>query len=223
MSNTVLEGEALAQACARIAREMKAEEVEILDLRGISSIADFFVLASANSMPHLRALSREVVARVTEEGGPKPTYREGVAESSWLVLDYIDVMVHVFQREKREFYDLGRLWKDAKRLDGPIGSTEPGELTPSLARTEGEDFDADDLEVEELDDEDLDAEGFDDEDLDAEDFDDEFGDDAEDESGDEFEDADGSDQGLLEGAGNGSDPVAKNSAKDRRNSAGESA
>lgn len=121
MSETKLQGEKLAQACARIARDMKAEEVEVLDLRGISSIADFFVLASANSMPHLRALSREVSARVVEEGGPKPTYREGVVESSWLVLDYIDVMVHVFQREKRDYYDLGRLWKDAKRVDGPIG------------------------------------------------------------------------------------------------------
>lgn len=117
-----IQGEELAQACARIARDMKAEDVEILDLRGISSVADFFVLASANSQPHLRAVGRELSGRIAEEEGVKPTYREGNTESAWLVVDYIDVMVHVFLQETREFYQLEKLWKDSGRIEGPQGS-----------------------------------------------------------------------------------------------------
>lgn len=107
----------IATTCARHADEIGAEEVAILDLRGISSLADYFVICTGSSEPHLKAIAREVRAKTAEEIGEQPRSAEGDARSHWLVIDYVDVVVHVFHEEKRSLYALEDLWSDAPRVE----------------------------------------------------------------------------------------------------------
>jgi ribosome-associated protein len=109
-------GMELAIACARAADEIQAEDVRILDLRGLSSLTDFMVVCSGSSMPHLKAISREVSKGVSERVGQLPSQTEGKAVTRWVVLDYFDVMVHVLHEEMRELYALEGLWGDAKEV-----------------------------------------------------------------------------------------------------------
>jgi ribosome-associated protein len=111
-----IQGEDLALACAKAADEIKAENIRVWDMRGISNLTDFMVVCSGSSMPQLRAVLRDVAGMVEEEYGVKPAMTEGKADTRWVVLDYIDVMVHVMHQELREYYDLEDLWKDAKEV-----------------------------------------------------------------------------------------------------------
>lgn len=106
----------IAKACALHADAIKAEDIQILDLRGLSSITDYFVICTGTSTPHLRAIRRDVAEKVAEELGEKPRSIDGDPESQWLVLDYVNVIVHLFNAEKRSHYGLETLWKDAPRL-----------------------------------------------------------------------------------------------------------
>ena len=112
-----IQGKELALACAEAADDTKAENIMIKDLRGLSSITDFMVLCTGNSMPQMRAILRDVSKTIDEEHGVKPTYKEGKVDARWVVLDYVDVMVHIMDEEMREFYGLEQLWKDAKHVD----------------------------------------------------------------------------------------------------------
>jgi len=111
------EGRELAIACARAAVEIQAEEIRVLDLRGISSLTDFMIVCSGNSLPHLRAILREVDKNVREWTGTRPLHAEGNVDSRWIVLDYVDVMVHIMHGELREHYGLEDLWGDAKIVE----------------------------------------------------------------------------------------------------------
>jgi ribosome-associated protein len=106
----------LAKACARVADDLKAENVKIWDMRGISGITDFMVVCTGTSMPQMRAILRDMSGIIAEEHNVKPVYSEGRADTRWVVLDYIDVMVHVMDPELREFYGLENLWKDAREV-----------------------------------------------------------------------------------------------------------
>ena len=88
----------------------------ILDLRGISTFTDFFVICSGTSEPHLKAIAGEIEGRLKTDHGVRPFSIDGFPASQWIVLDYMQVIVHVFHREKREFYSLEDLWGDAPRL-----------------------------------------------------------------------------------------------------------
>ena len=88
----------------------------VLDLRGISTFTDFFVICSGTSEPHLKAIAGEVEARLKDDRGVRPVSVDGFPSSQWIVLDYMQVIVHVFHRDKREFYSLEDLWGDAPRL-----------------------------------------------------------------------------------------------------------
>ncbi len=88
----------------------------MLDLRGISTFTDFFVLSSGTSEPHLKAIANEIETRLKEDYGIRPAAVDGFPASQWIVLDYMQVIVHVFHSEKREFYSLEDLWGDAPRL-----------------------------------------------------------------------------------------------------------
>lgn len=107
----------IAKTCAKHADEIQAEDIVILDLRGISNLADYFVILTGTSMPHLKAISREVRVQTEEEIGEVPRSAEGEAASHWLVIDYVDVVVHIFHGEKRSFYALENLWSDAPRVN----------------------------------------------------------------------------------------------------------
>lgn len=112
-----IQGEELALACAKAADDVKAENIRVWDMRGVSNLTDYMVVCSGSSMPQLRAILRDVAGKVEEIHGVKPTMTEGKADTNWVVLDYIDVMVHVMSDELREYYGLEDLWKDAKEVE----------------------------------------------------------------------------------------------------------
>lgn len=112
-----IEGIELAKACAKAADEIQAENIRVWDLRGLSNLTDFMVVCSGSSMPHLRAVLRDVRGHVEDWHGVKPVNAEGKADTRWVVLDYIDVMVHVMHQELREYYGLEALWADAKEVE----------------------------------------------------------------------------------------------------------
>ena len=91
----------------------------ILDLRGISTFTDFFVICSGTSEPHLKAIAGEIEGGLKTDHGVRPASIDGFPASQWIVLDYMQVIVHVLHREKRDFYSLEDLWSDAPRVDIP--------------------------------------------------------------------------------------------------------
>jgi len=115
--------EELARQCAELAADKKAEDIVILDLRGISSFTDYFVICSATSEPHLKAVSSGIREGLHKDYGLSPLASEGSPNSQWIVIDYSDVLVHIFHTGKRAFYALESLWSDAPRL--PLPEAEP--------------------------------------------------------------------------------------------------
>jgi ribosome-associated protein len=111
----VIEAPQLAQLCAKYAADKKATEIVILDLRGISTVTEFFVICSGGSAPQLKAIGDEIQDGLRREHGVKSANMDGFPLSQWVILDYAYVMVHVFAGDKRKFYDLERLWGDAPR------------------------------------------------------------------------------------------------------------
>jgi ribosome-associated protein len=106
----------VALAAARAAAEKQGERIVVLDVRELIVITDYFVIASATSERHARTIVDEV-EKALRELGVKPLRREGESEGIWVLLDYVDVVVHVFRAEERDFYDLERLWGDAPTLE----------------------------------------------------------------------------------------------------------
>ena len=95
--------------------DKKAEDIKLLDLRGLSNIADYFILASGNNANQLRAMADEVERKLFEIG-VKLHHSEGYTGGTWILLDYGDFLVHLFNKEQREFYSLDRIWSDAKTV-----------------------------------------------------------------------------------------------------------
>jgi ribosome-associated protein len=106
-----------AAAAARAASDKKGDDIVVLSVGEIISIIDCFVLASASNTRQVRTIVDEVDAAVAELDGGRPIGVEGRDHATWVLLDYGDVVVHVFLDETRAFYDLDRLWADAPRLD----------------------------------------------------------------------------------------------------------
>ena len=107
--------EKLARLAADTADDKKARDVVILDLRGLSVIADYFVICSANSRTQVQAVADAVEEKLTL-GGLVCKGMEGRDEARWVLIDFGDIVVHVFQDEERSFYGLERLWGDAPRV-----------------------------------------------------------------------------------------------------------
>ncbi len=110
-----LSADAKARIAARTALGKKAESLLVLDVQAISTIADYFVICCGNSTTQVRTIADAVEASLKAEGA-HVFHREGLPESGWMLLDYGDVIVHVFLPETREFYSLERLWGDAPEL-----------------------------------------------------------------------------------------------------------
>ncbi len=106
----------LAEASCWLLLEKQAQDVVILDLRGSSDVCDFFVLAEGNSDTQVRALARNLRDRLLD-AGQKPRNVEGMEKGRWVLMDYFDVVIHVFQGDTRRYYQLEHLWNDARRLD----------------------------------------------------------------------------------------------------------
>jgi len=111
-----MDSKRLAQFCWEYADNKKAEDIVILDVRELSSVADYFVICSGTSEPHLRAISDEILNQLRDEKKLRPRAIDGTLQTAWIVLDYFDVIVHVMKQDVREKYDLEALWGDAPRV-----------------------------------------------------------------------------------------------------------
>ena len=101
---------------AKAADDKKAHDLVALDISAIASFANFFLLCTGDSARQMQAIADEVEKRLKAEG-IRPSHMEGYQNSEWILLDYIDLVVHIFSKTARAYYDLERLWRDGKRLD----------------------------------------------------------------------------------------------------------
>jgi ribosome-associated protein len=106
------EGRRTAQRAARAALDKKAADLTVLDVQGVSSVTDYFLVCSGKSTPHLRTIV-DAIRTELKTDGIRPLHAEGRPESGWVLLDYGDVLVHVFLEATRAYYALERLWGDA--------------------------------------------------------------------------------------------------------------
>jgi len=105
------------RAMEKALTDKKGSEIAILDVRGLTSVADYLVLCTGLNLPHLSALADHVVTELRKSNPPVvPHRRAGARETEWVVLDYVDVVVHLFTPDMRSYYALEQLWKDAPRL-----------------------------------------------------------------------------------------------------------
>ncbi|MGO9269557.1 MAG: ribosome silencing factor [Terriglobia bacterium] len=105
----------------RAAQDRKAVDLDVLDLKDVCSFTDFFVICSGTSTRHIQAIA-EAIREELEKSGISPAHVEGRHEAEWVLLDYLDFVVHIFSQRARQFYDLERLWKKAVKI--PVGSEE---------------------------------------------------------------------------------------------------
>jgi ribosome-associated protein len=111
-----MDSKKLVLLCREFADNKKAEDIVILDVRDLSSVTDYFVIASGTSEPHLRAIVEEITSKLRDEHGIRPVRTDGSTQGAWVALDFFDVIVHIMRTDTRERYDLEGLWGDAKRI-----------------------------------------------------------------------------------------------------------
>ena len=117
---------ALARLAADAIADKKGQDIVLLEVGDLFVITEVFVIATGNSRPHVQSLVDRVEGFLKDEAGRKPLRDEGRSEAEWVLLDYGEIMVHVFQRSSREYYDLERLWRDAPVIDwSPAVSDAP--------------------------------------------------------------------------------------------------
>ena len=134
-SMAVPESRELALLAAEAAAEKKAEDLMVIDVAETLVITAYFVLATGRTDRQVRTIADEVEKVLRERAGVKPLGREGERDARWVLLDFGDVVVHVFQPEEREFYRLEKLWSDAPRVELPESVTGPL-MPPTPARAD---------------------------------------------------------------------------------------
>jgi len=105
-----------AKAAARIAADKKGKDIVILNVMKHTPIADYFVIVTAESSPQMRAIVDDIELQFKQEDAPAPVHREGRTSSSWAVLDYGGIIIHIMSPEARAFYTLERAWPDARKI-----------------------------------------------------------------------------------------------------------
>ena len=105
-----VDSDVLAKQCVTICEERKAENVVLFDVQKASVLADYYLLCTGNSMPHIRALSENLKIEINGEHGFLPRAKEGDASSEWIILDYGVVIVHILDADRRRFYNVEELW-----------------------------------------------------------------------------------------------------------------
>jgi ribosome-associated protein len=109
-------GYELAQICAQAALDTKAEDLVILDVRGLTTFTDYFLIMNGRSTRHVQSLAEAIEAKFRSKR-IKTSSAEGLREGMWVLLDFDDVVVHIFYHEQRKFYDLEGLWSEGKRVE----------------------------------------------------------------------------------------------------------
>jgi ribosome-associated protein len=118
---------------ARGASDKRASDIVAIDVAELLVVTDYFVICSGNTDIQVKAIAEEVEERLRVEAGVKPIGREGLPEAKWVLLDFGDLVVHVFQPEEREFYRLEKLWAEAERLHLPDDVTGPPSASEAAA------------------------------------------------------------------------------------------
>jgi ribosome-associated protein len=123
------------QTAVTAAAGKNAERIVVLDVSQTLTITDHFLICSGNSERQVNAIAEEIERRLRDEWNIKPMRREGHRESRWVILDYVDFLVHAFHREERDYYDLERLWADAPVLD--LRTEENGRRSAHRSQEDG--------------------------------------------------------------------------------------
>lgn len=124
----------LADKISELIFSKKGYDVKLLDLRELTTITDYFIICSADSDTQVKAISDEVDKTLRDEG-IKSWHKEGYRSLNWVLLDYVDVVVHVFKKESRDFYNLEKLWGDAPTVEMEDPLLKKAEAKPKRKRT----------------------------------------------------------------------------------------
>jgi ribosome-associated protein len=100
----------------KAADDKKAHDLVVLDISQIASFADYFLLCTGDSSRQMQAIADEIEAKL-KAFGIRPSHREGYQNAEWILMDYLDLVVHIFSKDARVYYDLERLWRDGKKMD----------------------------------------------------------------------------------------------------------
>ena len=106
----------MAKLAVAALEDHKAEDISVIDIREVSPIADYFIIASGNNQNQLQAM-RDAADEALYKAGIKVQQVEGNQNSTWILMDYNDIIIHIFSKEDRLFYDLERIWRDGKNID----------------------------------------------------------------------------------------------------------
>ena len=130
-----MDSKIFAEKISNLIFNKKGYDVKILDLRKLATFADYFVLCSADSDTQVKAIADEIDKSLRDEG-IKCWHKEGYMALSWVLLDYVDVVVHIFKRESREFYNIEKLWGDAPSIEvnDPAMKKEAPKTKPKTTR-----------------------------------------------------------------------------------------
>jgi ribosome-associated protein len=115
------------------ADDKKASDLVVLDISKIASFANYFLICTADSSRQMQAIADEIEKRL-KATGVRPSHVEGYQNSEWILIDYMDLVIHIFSRNARVFYDLERLWRDAKKMDAGLMIAKK-EVRPSHRKT----------------------------------------------------------------------------------------
>ncbi|MBI1371101.1 MAG: ribosome silencing factor [Planctomycetes bacterium] len=126
------EGQTFAAHAARVLADSNCQDIIVQDLRGLSQVTDFFVIASGTSHRQIQSVADDV-ARLARHEGREAISISGRNDTAWVVADFFDVVIHLFDPQTRSYYDLESLWHDAARVDWR-SMTKPGQFTQILAR-----------------------------------------------------------------------------------------
>lgn len=106
-----------AKVIVKVLDEKKGRDIQLLEIKGLSTLGDYFILATGGSNTQVRALADDIDEELHKKFDVHPDRTEGLQNAEWVLMDYDDVMVHIFQEEPRAFYNLERLWNDAPHID----------------------------------------------------------------------------------------------------------
>lgn len=127
-----------AVIAAQAASDKRATDIVAIDVAELLVVTDYFVICTGNTDIQVKAIADEVEERLRVEGGIKPIGREGLPEAKWVLLDFGDLVIHVFQPDERDFYRLEKLWSDAGRLELPDDVATDSDATSATHAPESE-------------------------------------------------------------------------------------